>query len=242
MFKRIDKIFCINLISSVDRKEVFSNRFPELVGSSVFEWYTTERDNENPKRGCHNSHKNILELAKKRNYSEIIIFEDDANLCEELTWEKFVNVVNDIKYPNDWKAIQLGYLPFTTSRIKDNETVVQINCSVTTHCYMANVKTLEIPTYSKGIEVDRVLFCPNYENYFLNKPVIGFYGIFPNMLVKQNGDDSTISLARNFQGQLNYDRDSLMRISLMCNYTFTSAIIIVLLSGFVMAIIMHCIK
>lgn len=237
MFKRIDKIFCINLITSVDRKEEFTRRFPELVNSSIFEWYTAERDNENPKRGCHNSHKNILELAKKRNYSEIIIFEDDSNLL--VPWKKFVNVVNDIKYPNDWKAIQLGYLPFTTSFVKDNETVVQINCSVTMHCYLVNVKTLEIPTYNKGIEVDRVLFCPNYENYFLNKHVIGFYGIFPNMLVKQNGDDSTISIVRNFQGHLNYDRDSLMRVSLLCNYTFISVIIIVLLLGFLMAIIMH---
>ncbi len=240
MFKRIDKIFCINLITSVNRKEVFMERFPELVGSGVFEWYTTERDNENPKRGCHNSHKNILELAKKRKYSEIIIFEDDANLM--VPWKKFVNVVNDIKYPNDWKAIQLGYLPFTVSRIKDNETVVQINCSVTMHCYMANVKTLNIPEYKKGIEVDRVLFCPNYENYFLNRPTIGFYGIFPNILVKQNGDDSTISITRNFQGHYDYDRDSLMRISLMCNYTFTSVIIIVILSGFVMALIMYHVK
>ncbi len=240
MFKDIDKIFCINLITSIDRKEVFSDRFPALVTSDIFEWYTTERDNDNPKRGCHNSHKNILELAKKRNYSKIIIFEDDANLL--VPWEKFVSVVNDIKYPENWKAIQLGYLPFTTSRVKDNDTVIQINCSVTMHCYLANVKTLEIPEYKKGIEVDRVLFCPNYENYFLNKPSVGFYGIFPNMLVKQNGDESTISITRNFQGHFYYDRDVLMRASLLCNYTFTLVMIAVVLIGFAMAIIMHSIK
>ena len=113
MFNNIDKIFCINLVGSENRKQEFLNRFPELTKDPIFEWYATERDSENPERGCYNSHKNIIELSKEKKYSQVIIFEDDAKLLE--SWKDFVSVVNDIKYPEDWKAVQLGYFPHTLS-------------------------------------------------------------------------------------------------------------------------------
>jgi hypothetical protein len=207
----------------------FSERFPELVKSDIFEWYHPERDTENPKRGCHNSHKKILEISKSRGYNKIITFEDDANLL--VSWNEFVNIVNKIIYPDDWKIIQLGYFPFTTSKLKNNNTLVQLNCSICMHCYISNVKTLIIPDYS-GTEIDRLLLCPNFKNYFLNHPVVGMYGTYPKMLIRQNSGESTIDSVRNNQGSLNYNRDHWLIVTTHMNYGlllfFTGLIIIFL--------------
>ncbi len=215
MFRDIDKIFCINLITSSDRKEAFSSRFPVLVNSSIFEWYTTERDANDTTRGCFNSHRNILELAKKRNYSKIIVFEDDANLL--VPWEKFINVVNDIKYPEDWKIIQLGYLPITVSKIKNNPSLVQINSSLCMHSYIANVNKLEIPEYS-GIPIDNLLLGTNFNNIIFNTSVRGVYGIYPNMLIRQNNFGSTITHSRDLLGVIEFDRDIWLNICTHIHY------------------------
>lgn len=226
MFTNIDRVFCINLKTSTDRKENFKSNFPELVKSGIFEWYGAERDTENPKRGCYNSHKNILELSKKRGYKQILIFEDDASPIVE--WNVLVKTVNNIKYPEYWRAIQIGYFPLSTKKINDNDTLVEIACSITTHSYIANVDTLDlIPFFNK--EVDMVMFCSNFfENYFLNFSVPGMYGIYPHILTKQGSSGSTISKQRDNQGVLNFDRDIILQMSHF-NYTLFFIIIIILL-------------
>jgi glycosyl transferase family 25 len=162
----IDKVFCISLDTSIDRQKQFESRFPELVKSETFEWYKVKKDSENPRRGCYNSHRNILQLSKDRKYKQVLIFEDDADL--HVPWNIFVNKVNDIKYEKDWKLIQLGYYPIATKRIKGNNTLVKIICSYCTHSYIINVQKLIIPEYN-GIEIDALLTgCETYAKSLIN--------------------------------------------------------------------------
>lgn len=218
----IDKVFCINIKTSIERKKQFEENFPELINSPIFEWYHPERDNENPKRGCYNSHRNIWLLAKERNYSNIIIFEDDSKLL--VTWQKFVDTINNIEYPDNWKLIQLGYLPFRTNVY--NKTLVSISSSICAHSYIENVNNVFIPEFN-GLEIDKYFFIPDISYFFLNKNLDGMYGIYPTMLVKQNSDKSTISPYRNNLGTLEYDRDTLLKISTSINlYLFVGIIFI----------------
>ncbi len=233
MLKNIDKVFCITLDTSLKRQSEFKERFPELVNSDIFEWYVTKRDNIDPVRGCHNSHKEVLEIAKKRSYSQIITFEDDANLL--VPWKEFVNIITNIKYPSDWEAIQLGYVPFSTSRIKDNNTIVSIICSICMHSYMSNVKTLNIPEYN-GNDIDIVLFCANYKNHLIGSPIKGKYGIYPKMLIRQNAADSTIDpIIRKNQGSMEYNRDELLKWS-----TYVHILGATVFSSIIIGIVLFC--
>ena len=63
-FTNIDKIFCISLTTATDRQKEFTKRFPELTKMNIFEWFIATRDSENPERGCYNSHRQVLEIAK----------------------------------------------------------------------------------------------------------------------------------------------------------------------------------
>ena len=129
----IDKIFYINLDERTDRKEHFLNqcsihniphekieRFPAINGktySLTYEEQSMFKDAEyntylltpliisKTIMGNQLSHFNILLEMKKRNYNNIIIFQDDVILKE-----KFVNfiseIINDI--PNDAEIINFG--------------------------------------------------------------------------------------------------------------------------------------
>jgi hypothetical protein len=212
----VDKVFCITLNTSTKRQKNFIKRFSELINSPIFEWFIIDRDNENPERGCYTSHQKVLNLAKQRNYNKIITFEDDADLL--VPWTIFVNNVNDINYPNDWKIVQLGYFPFTT-RLTEDKQLVKINCSGTGTCYISNVKKLVIPKYS-GIQIDVLLFCPDKgNNFILMQQLDGIYGIRP-ILIRPRSTDSTINMndiLHQNSGNNEFDRNTVLEISTKFN-------------------------
>ena len=125
--------------------------------------------------------------------------------------------------------------------VKDNDTVVQVNCSITSHCYIANVSKLVIPNYNnKGIDI--VLFCPGYRNYILDEKVDGMYGIYPRMLVMQSSKESTIDSSRNSHGDLHFNRNHLIKLALAVNYVKLIIILaLFLLITIVIIIIFKCV-
>ena len=63
------------------------------------------------------------------------------------------------------------------------------------------------------------------------------YGIYPTMLVKQNSDKSTISPYRNNLGTLEYDRDTLLKISTSINlYLFVGIMFIIFVTTLIIFI------
>jgi len=212
----IDKVFCITVTTAKKRQDDFIKRFPELVNSNLFEWFIVERDTENPERGCYTSHQKVLNLAKQRNYSKIITFEDDSDLL--VSWDTFVNDINRIKYPDNWKIIQLGYFPFTTKLTNDPH-IVQMNCSGTATAYISNVKTLIIPEYT-GIQIDVLLFCPDKgKNFILMQPLDGIYGIRP-IIIRPRSKESFINnqdVLHYNSGNNDFDRNMVLEISTQFN-------------------------
>ncbi|WP_219094707.1 glycosyltransferase family 25 protein [Pseudomonas sp. UMAB-40] len=75
---KIDGVFCISLQKRTDRR-VLLNR--EFEGSGLtIEFVIVDRDDENPERGCFESHVRCAKLALQRNYRRVLILEDDATL------------------------------------------------------------------------------------------------------------------------------------------------------------------
>lgn len=209
----IDKIFCINLKESKDRKQLFSERFKELVNSNIFQWFETDRDSENPKRGCFNSHMSIIKYSKEHNFKNIIIFEDDANLL--VSWEEFVNNVNNIKRPNDWSIIMLGYLPIKTKPLSDN--LIIVNCAYMTHSYMVSVDKINLLDFEDK-EIDVVLTCngislkDHIKNPFVKLNNNNIYAIYPPQ-IRQDSKKSTISNFHDITGNYDGSREFFVSIS-----------------------------
>lgn len=74
MSGHIDHIFYINLDKREDRKELIQN---ELEKYELSAERFSAINNENGLVGCGYSHLRVLEIAKERNYKNILILEDD---------------------------------------------------------------------------------------------------------------------------------------------------------------------
>jgi glycosyl transferase family 25 len=75
---QIDGVFCISLRKRADRRVLLSLQF-EGSGLDI-EFVVVDRDDENPERGCFESHIKCATLALQRNYQRVLILEDDATL------------------------------------------------------------------------------------------------------------------------------------------------------------------
>lgn len=74
----VDAVLCISVREREDRRALLDKEF---AGSGLhIEYVLVTRDNENPERGCYNSHLRCAELALQRGYRRVLILEDDATL------------------------------------------------------------------------------------------------------------------------------------------------------------------
>ncbi len=213
ILKDIDHIFVLSLKTSIERQTAFKKNFPELIKLDIFEWFLVDRDPDNTERGCYTSHQKILKLSKEKQYKTILIIEDDVKPL--VSWNKFVNSLNNLKKPKYWKAIQLGYIPIKTTKTTDPN-LFAINCNYFTEAYLLNVDLLNIPNYS-GDQIDCFLFCRGhshldlilnpYLTYKLTKDVYAynprlFQQIFNDSDIGH--DNSIIVFFYNFYGSI-YD-------------------------------------
>ena len=144
--------YVINLKERNDKKEYIEKLFKKE--NINFNFYRPNK-HLNPRRGCLESHLEIIKRGIKENKDSLLIFEDDV---------KFIKPIHNLnKFPSDWNMIYLGG---TVHRVIDtnnkNYTRVQ---TWTTHAYFINLKNKEF--------VDKILEMEKYEGevdrYFLEK-------------------------------------------------------------------------
>jgi GR25 family glycosyltransferase involved in LPS biosynthesis len=180
-FSKNTKIVVINLKERKEKRDYIRNHL--LTYKLDFNFFTAEKHN-NPKRGCLESHLEVIKKYTKPNtvndiipnIKYLMILEDDA---------KFINNFDSIKsFPSNWDMIYFGG---TVHRILDrnNNGFARVQCW-TTHCYIINLenKTLvnkilkELPNYQN--EVDR---------YYLEKihPNFNCYMVDPMICIQKEG-------------------------------------------------------
>ena len=75
IWQYFDAIYCINLYSRQDKyvrvQDIFSKH------SVPVKFYRTDRDDDDPHRGCYNSHLAVVKEAYDRGCQNVLIFEDD---------------------------------------------------------------------------------------------------------------------------------------------------------------------
>lgn len=153
-FDFFDKIFYINLDSRPDRRVLMeeqfrkfgikAERFPavnltkednqDLVDRGC-KFYDDERPDYAPRiKSCTLSHLTILFRSKIMGYKNILIFEDDA-VIEDDIFDELSKCVNDLNNV-DWGIFYLGCNPF--EYFKETESLGRVNRATTTHCIALN--------------------------------------------------------------------------------------------------------
>lgn len=158
-----EKIYCINLDRRPDRwqecLEEFSihnlevSRFSGVDAKNIPE--ITENVNKTPDLdigyiGCCRSHRLIIESAKRDNFENILILEDDVKFDDSLN-EVFSEFIQEV--PDDWDILFLGANhalnnPWQRAPIiKISEHVYKLSFCYATHAYAVRKKA-----YDKIIE------------------------------------------------------------------------------------------
>lgn len=154
-----DKIYCINLDSRTDRWKKCSEQF-EKMDLSVERFSAIDKNNiYNPTQlsdgqyACALSHLGVMQMAKAQNLNNILIFEDDVVLSNNIS-EVFEKNIKSV--PDDWIMLYLGG-SHLNGTVHVEHDVYRMNASLTTHAYAL-----------KGVVLDAL--ANNIENWFTTWP------------------------------------------------------------------------
>ena len=124
-FDYFDAIYCINLDERTDRWEHSLKQFGKLGISDRVERFSAikpEYDDRwdrstswgNPWKypligavGCAESHKAVIQLAKNRGLNNVLVFEDDFNVCDN--WDENLRCALSDLETKPWNIFYLGY-------------------------------------------------------------------------------------------------------------------------------------
>lgn len=177
------KTFVITLKGKKDRKKYVKTHLYRR--NLKFNFYEAEL-NSNPKRGCLESHLNVIKNSIENEYDSIMILEDDI---------KFIHFKKQLpRPPDDWDMLYLGG---TVHRIIDKSPPWTKMTCWTTHAYIINLKNKDL--------VNDILKMEEYEQeidrFYLEviHPKYNCYMIDP-MIAIQKGGYSSIE-----EKEVNYD-------------------------------------
>jgi len=166
------KVIVINLKERNDKRIYIEEEFKKR--NIKFNFFSAERHND-PKRGCLESHLNVIKNAIKNNEKYLLIMEDDC---------KFINGFGNIESPPpNWDMIYLGG---TVHRVLDKKYkgYARIQCW-TTHGYIINLNNKDL--------VSKILEAENYDGeidrYYLEKihPNFNAYVCDPMIAIQKPG-------------------------------------------------------
>jgi len=167
VYKLVDQIYCINLISRPDRYARM--RAFELEEKIKINFYRPKKDISGGIIGCFKSHINVISQAYNAGYNQVLILEDDIIKTPAYSngMVDFNSVSKFIKENKSWEFIQLSwsapvnslFLPMVSS--KESKNLSQFN-SFFASSYIINRNGMK-----------RIL--DNYKKYFGVEHVDGYY-------------------------------------------------------------------
>lgn len=107
-FDYFEKIYCINLDNRKDRWELAQSEFKKIGILDKVERFSAVED-ESPNKGCYESNMQVVKLAKKNNFKNVLIFEDDVAFYKDYDEQKLQKAIEVLK-TKDWEFFYLGGL------------------------------------------------------------------------------------------------------------------------------------
>lgn len=103
-----DRVVCISLEHRHDKREFFNKLMQDL--NIDFLYFNAIKD-ENPKKGCFQSHAKIISDAYHDNINRLMIFEDDTTLDRHLEGAQMNEILNFLDNEEDWDMFFLSSSP-----------------------------------------------------------------------------------------------------------------------------------
>jgi len=138
-----DKIYLLNLDRRTDRmikcsdaiesNNIIYERFSAIDGVSLNlnDYGITDSSHNKNDLGCLLSHLSILKDIKKNSYDNVLILEDDFELC--MDFNKLLPIYMD-QLPSDWQWLYFGGSNFEDPD-KVTENIYKVKRTLTTHAY-----------------------------------------------------------------------------------------------------------
>ena len=138
---RIDKFVYINLDKREDRKKEILHELELLtVPPEKIQRIAGVYIPKNGHKGCIQSHILALKLAQMNNWSNVSIFEDDAQMVNDL--EKTITEINNTlaELPEDWDVLMLATANKKEEPLTEKKHINKLNASTTSSAYIVNGK------------------------------------------------------------------------------------------------------
>jgi len=145
----ITNVFYINLEHRTDRKEHIESELNQVGFNNVERFNAVKM--KNGRVGCTLSHIKCIELAKERNYSHVVICEDDTKFTNVELFKKQLNTFLTKKHNWDVVIFAGNNVP---PYEQIDETCVSVTRCQTTTCYMVNGHYYDalLENYKEGLE------------------------------------------------------------------------------------------
>lgn len=101
----VDTVYCISLKERQDRRDLFSQTVGSKLQNPVV-FHMAEK-NEDPVKGCYESHQALARLAIKNELNRILVFEDDVKPYELNATP--IHWINRFIRNHRFEALHLGY-------------------------------------------------------------------------------------------------------------------------------------
>ena len=248
-FDNFDKIICITLIDNKERHENVIKYSKEL--NIPIELYKVQKHPKGGRYGCFNSHIEVIKMAYKNDYENILIFEDDFIPSPAYSIDVIKNVIEFMKNNNDYDIIKLGYvfaktnLNFSNAFLSFAEFILSnevakniIKCNgAMTHAYILSKKMIKLLAFYGEKELTKpvdqinqidIWMCEIIDKYNLNS-----YFVLPLQIEQNYKIKSTNQSFNNLETFFRYLKDIFENIlyltSLLRVYRITIFFILVLL-------------
>jgi glycosyl transferase family 25 len=137
----IDKFVYINLDKREDRKKEILHELELLtIPPEKIQRIAGVYIPKNGHKGCIQSHILAIKLAQMNNWSNVAIFEDDAQMVDNP--EKTITVINNAiaELPEKWDVLMLATANKKEENLSDKKHINKLNASTTSSAYIVNGK------------------------------------------------------------------------------------------------------
>jgi hypothetical protein len=162
----VDATVVISLRESEARRANVAAQLP----TGAWTAHIVERHPEGGRRGCYESHKEVLARAREAGLRRVLVLEDDVRVSPLVggdgaaeRWAAAVRAANaalaevEAREPR-WTFLLLGMIPFKSGEAEG--AARPVSCAFGTHAYVANVPQLQLPLPEyDGRHIDQLLFC-----------------------------------------------------------------------------------